>query len=206
MEGQEYLNQISSAVRPVKKPRGKASILSSKIFLVSAIGVVALIFIIILGAILGGSKGDDKSLGYALRLHLDNTSSIIQDYQSSVKSSDLRSSSASLYSILSSTSSNLTNYLDETYGLKDKEIPSGIVSEADLSRDDLESALFNAKINGILDRIYAHQMAHEITLILSEESKLISSTKNSTLEDLLTTSYNSLENLYTKFNDFSETN
>jgi len=203
MDGQEYLNQISSTVRPVKPPR--KSILSSKFFMVGLIGAVALIVIIILGAILSGGKSDNKSLSYALKLHLNNTAEVIQTYQPEVKSSDLRSSSASLYSVLTNTERDLTNYLTETYNFKDKDIPAGIVSEADTERDGLESALFEAKINGILDRIYAHQMAHEISLIMAEETKIYSASSNTTLRGLIDTSYNSLENLYNKFNDFSET-
>ena len=48
-------------------------------------------------------------------------------------------------------------------------------------------------------------MAYEITLLLSEEKKLIEVSKNEALDEALTTSYKSLENLYPKFNEFSET-
>ena len=61
------------------------------------------------------------------------------------------------------------------------------------------------KINGILDRVFAHKMAYEITMILSEESKLIDATKNEAFKEDLKENHNSLENLYDKFNDFSET-
>ena len=69
----------------------------------------------------------------------------------------------------------------------------------------MESELFEAKINGILDRIYAHKMAYEVSMFLSEESDLMNLTKNEALKEALSSSYNSLENLYNSFNDFSET-
>ena len=66
--------------------------------------------------------------------------------------------------------------------------------------------MFEAKINGILDRIYAHKMAYEISLITTREAQIMKSINNDTLNEILTTSYNSLETLYDKFNNFSEAN
>lgn len=203
MEGQEYLNQISAENRPVKKSGGK--IFSSKFFWVGVIGVVALIIIMIIGALLGGNKGGEKNLTYALKLHLDNTAAIISEYQPTVKSSALRSSSASFYGVLTNTSRDLTNYLTERYNFKDKDISQNLTDEAQLNSDGLKAELFEAKINGVLDRVYAHKMAYEIMMIKSEESKIYDSTSNETLKEMMSQSFNSLENLYDNFNDFSET-
>lgn len=159
----------------------------------------------ILGAIINGSKGDEKELNYKLKLHIDNTAKVIQNYQPLVKSSVLRSSSASLSSILSNTSRELNDYLVEKYNFKDKDVDKKIVEAATAKKDELETELFEAKINGILDRIYAHKMTYEISSIMSEEAKLINSSKNAGLKDLLTTSYQSLDNLYRNFSEFSET-
>lgn len=203
MQGQDYLNQISAENRPIKKT-GKG-IFSSKIFMASMIGLIALTIVIIIGLILGGNKGGEKNLSFALKLHLDNTATVISNYQSSVKSSDLRSHSASLYSIISNTSRKLTDYLTEKYDFKEKDVDKNLVEEATLSKDGLEADLFEAKINGNLDRIYAHKMAYEISLLMNEETKLINTTKNSDYKELLTKSYNSLDNLYDSFGNFSET-
>lgn len=203
MEGQEYLNQISASNRPEKKSMNR--FFSSKFFIFAAISVVILIVIMILGAIINGSKGDEKELNYKLKLHIDNTAKVIQNYQPLVKSSVLRSSSASLSSILSNTSRELNDYLVEKYNFKDKDVDKKIVEAATAKKDELETELFEAKINGILDRIYAHKMTYEISSIMSEEAKLINSSKNAGLKDLLTTSYQSLDNLYRNFSEFSET-
>ena len=189
----------------MKEVKSKGGIFSSKYFIVGAIGLGLLILIIIVGAILGANKGGEKDLGYRLKLHLDGTAEAVQEYQPSVKSSELRSSSASLYGVLSNTSKGLGDYLTEKYSIKDKDIGEKIITEATTNRDSLINELFEAKINGILDRIFAHKMAYEITIIMSEESKLYDSTSNETLKGLLDESYKSLENLYDRFNDFSET-
>lgn len=204
MDGQDYLNQISATSRPIKKSSG--AWWRSKYFMLGAGTLVALIVIIIIGAILRGNKGGEKNLSYALKLHLDNTSELISGYQSSVKSSELRSSSASLYGVVTNTSKDLTEFLVEKYEFKDKDISEDLVEEATLNKDGLESELFEAKINGILDRIYAHKMAYEISVITSEEAKIINMTGDSSLKELLEKSHGSLENLYEKFNNFSEAN
>ena len=202
MQGQEYLNQISDENRPVKKSR--RGILNSRFFIVGMAGLIALIIIIIIGSILSNRNNSEKNLNFALKLRLDNTAAIISDYQPKVKSSDLRSSSASLASVLSNTSRDLTDYLTAKYEYKDSDINKILTEEANLSKDELEADLFEAKINGNLDRIYAHKMAYEVSLIMSQENRLINMTKNEALKELLTSSYKSLENLYENFNSFSE--
>jgi hypothetical protein len=89
--------------------------------------------------------------------------------------------------------------------MKPKDANENIAEEETLAKDDLVNELFEAKINGNLDRIYAHKMAYEISLITSREIQLYKSTNNESLKEILDTSYNSLSNLYDKFNDFSET-
>ena len=205
MDGKEYLNQISAMNRPETKTK-KSKLLSSKFFVVGLIGVIGLIVIIIFGAILGGNKGGEKNLSIKLLLHVNNTASVIQEYQPLVKSSGLRSSSASLYSVLSNTSRDVTNYLTNKYNYKEKEVSKDVVESASLAKDGLDADLFEAKINGVLDRIYAHKMAYEISLIMTEEAKIINVAGNTSLKESLTASYNSLNNLYDNFNDFSETN
>lgn len=181
------------------------SFLNSKIFLISAVGIIAFILIAIVGAMLGGGKGSDKDLNIALMLHIENTNGLIQTYQPNVKSSDLRSISASLSSVLSDTDSKLTNYISEKYQIDSDDIEKTVTEEATAKRDELDAELFNAKINGILDRIYTHEMAYEVSLIMSEEAKIINKTSDAVLEEFLTTSYESLNILYNKFETFSET-
>lgn len=207
MDGQQYLNQISQSNRPAAGGGGKlANILHSKFFIVGAIGVGLLIVILIIGAMLGGGEDKSpKSLSYALYLHLDNDAAVIKDYQSSLKSSKLRSSSASLESVFSGTKSQLEEYMKAKYNFKAKDISKGMTQEATLAKDALANSLFEAKINGILDRTYAHKMAYEISLVMAEEATLANSAKDATLQELLETSYGSLTNLYDEFENFSET-
>ena len=205
MDRQEYLNQIAETSQP-KKVGGKkkGSFFSPKMLMIGAICLVLLVAMVIFGNIMSGSKGSEKDRAYALKLHLDNTTSVISEYQKKVKSSILRSSSASLSSILSSTSRDLTTYITEKYNFKAKDVPKKMTEQATLEKDGLEQDLFEAKINGNLDRIYAHKMAYEISLVAAEEANLMNATKNDKLKEVLQTSYDSLSDLYDDFNDFSE--
>ncbi len=203
MDRQEYLNEISASARPITPKRGN-KILSSKFFWVGFIGIVAFIVIAIIGGIIGNSSTGSKDQLFSLILHLDNTVEIIQEYQSSIKSSDLRSYSASLGNILSSSATDLTNYATEKYNFKAKDVKKSISEEETTAKDALYDELFNAKINGYLDRVYAQKFAYEISIIGTRESQLIKATSNSTLQEILTKSYNSLSNLYDNFNNFSE--
>ena len=202
MDKKEYLEQLNASVRPTKKSIANGNFFSSKAFKILAGLVGAIIFFSIIGVIINNNKDILKERTIDLKLHLDNTNVIIDNYQQYVKSSELRSSSASLSSILSSTVSQINDYLLDKY--KMKKIDKKRTEAANPARDKIESELFTAKINGILDRIYAHKMSYEISLIMSEESTIYRATKDEQLKNILNTSYNSLENLSPKFSDFSE--
>lgn len=203
MDNQAYLDQISATTRPAKKsPSNFLSSLTFKII----IGVgIAFIIMAIIGAILSGINGNTKSNSISLKLHFDNLSKTISTYQPSLKSSTLRSYSASLSSIISSTNRDLTAYITEAYEYKDNSVDKKLLSTEAALSDELNQELFNAKINGLLDRTYARKMAYEISIITSREASLIKSLKDDTIKSSLTSSHNSLATLYDDFNNFSET-
>ncbi|MBR3332367.1 hypothetical protein IKG28_01925 [Candidatus Saccharibacteria bacterium] len=203
MDGQTYLSQISGDVRPEKK--SASNIFKSKFFIVGAIGVGGLLLLMLLGLILGGGGKSLEDQAVTLKLRLDNTAEMVSEYQPSIKSSDLRSVSASFNGIITNTGKELTDYLAEAYNFKDNAKKS-IQEDEDLHKDGLNEELFKAKITGVLDRIYAHKMAYEISLIVNMENKLASSTKSETLKNLLETSDKSLRVIYDKFDNFSEAN
>ena len=160
MDGQDYLNQLAASTRPNQKPKNN-NFLSSPIFKVLAIGLLALIAIIIAGSALSSGSSNTKSESILLKYHIDNTLEVISKYQPNVKSSDLRSSSVSLKSVLSNTIRELTDFITETYNPKDIEKKyKEEIEDAALKRDALDSSLFDAKINGILDQIYTNKLTY----------------------------------------------
>ena len=201
MDKQEYLNQISAKNRPPEKPLMK--LLKNKFLWIGVGAVVILIAIAMIGSALGGNKTSGRDQLIALLTRIDNTNSVISEYQPEVKSSDLRSYSASLSSILSTTSSDLTTYMQDKLKFKKKEVPKKIADEETKAKTELTDELFAAKINGYLDRIYALKMAYEISIITTREEQILKSSKTESLNQILTSSHDSLENLYDKFDNFT---
>ncbi|MDO4747005.1 MAG: hypothetical protein Q4A70_01510 [Candidatus Saccharibacteria bacterium] len=208
MDKQEYLNQISAANRPAKSGGKLSKLFSSKIFLLIVGAVAVFILLAIIGAVLSGSRGGMESDSYALKMRIDNTMSVVNNYRKLIKSSVLRSDSVSLQSVLSNTNRDLDSYLADKYKRKSSEINKAIgekkVEQLTLEKDGLEAELFEAKINGNLDRIYAHKLSYEISVIMSEEGKIYNGDSDDTLKSILSTSYTSLENLYNSISNFSE--
>lgn len=208
MDGQDYLEQISKSSKPVKVRQSKmGGLMSSKYVKLIGGALIALVLIMIVGVMLGsGKNGGPKEQSYRLLLHLNGTSSLVQEYQPSIKSSKLRSSAASLYSVLTNTALGITSYLEQKYEFRgDQDIEESIVEQATLETEALNQDLFQAKINGFMDRIMAHKMAYEIRSFQAEEKELWESGVDEQLQNALKSSYDSLENLYPYFNDFSET-
>ncbi|MBR0480076.1 hypothetical protein IJJ49_02350 [Candidatus Saccharibacteria bacterium] len=204
MENKAYLEQISAATRPVKKKN--EGFLSSIYFKVIVGGILGIVAIMILGSILSAGRGSEKTRTISLEVRISNTVEVVKKYQTEVKSSDLRSNGASFLTVLSNTAKELSEFLAEKYEFKEKNVDKEISAKEEPAKNELETDLFSAKINGILDRIFAHKMAYEISVITTREEEIIKSTRNAELKEILTTSYNSLENLYGNFNDFSEAN
>lgn len=204
MDNQEYLNQISTQVAPAKSSSGIGGILKSKFVLVGVIGAVGLILLAILGMVLSSGKTDMKTNLLRLGLHADYTIELIDKYQPNIKSSNLRSSGASLKTILLSTSSEVANYMTDKYGENSDKSSKDLEEQMKTEQDELDSDLFEAKINGILDRVFAYKMAFEITQFENEETAIYNSAKDDELKSILDHSYDSLKILYNEFNDFSE--
>ena len=203
MEAQDYLNQISKTSVPLQKP--KSSFFSSKLFKILLAAVAVIIVAIAASSIVTSVKNSRKNDLISLKLHLDNLSETISDYQPLLKSSALRSSSASLSSIISNTNSELTTYLTEIYDFNAKKVDETLTAAEAALSEELNDDLFKAKINALLDRTYAHKMAYEISIILSRESSILKTISNEKLKSELTSSISSLETLYDNFDSFSET-
>ncbi len=212
MDRQEYLNQISASNRPVNtKPNGKfASILSSKVFLIAAGAVILFILLAVIGGVLSGSKSSPKQKIYAFTMHIDNTTEAFDGYRDKVKSSGIRSYYTTLSSLLVNVKGQLESYLSAKNGdNKDdakKILGEKKIQQLDLERDALINELFEAKINGNLDRVFENKMSYEIATMMNEESDIAKSSGDESLKEIMANSYTSLENLYNQINNISEPN
>lgn len=91
------------------------------------------------------------------------------------------------------------------YNAKVSSAEKNIKDEAQLAKDNLNAELLNAKINGLLDRVFALKIKYEVSVFMEEESDIYKSAGDESLRDILSSSYNSLKTLYEKLDGFSET-
>jgi len=205
MDNFAYLDQISASTNATNSSVAPGNSFfgalfgkkSTRILLLSA--VVAIILCIIF-AIINSIVNRETDYVPRLSLRTTNLSSMVTEYTPTVKSSSLRAAGSSLASILDNMSSNLTTSLGEDY-----EVSEPVAKEEAEVLSSLTTALYEAKINGVLDRTYARQFAYQIVnlLALIEEAK--NSTDDATLKTKLTSSEESLSNIYPAFADYSDT-
>lgn len=201
MDNQAYLDQLAASNRPTK-PNKFLELSSSKIFKLVAAAVGTFILIFIIGAILSSVKGGKQQTLLDFKARLDGISSTIDKYQGSLKSSSLRSHSASLYTIITTTASATGDFIEANYKPDKDSKPSKSEDERTTERDN---DLYDAKINGLLDRTYARKFAYEISVLMSDESKLLKQFDDAGFKNAINSSYNSLSVLKDSFTSFSET-
>lgn len=209
MDKQQYLNHISSnSGRPSSAAApGETSLLDKllvpKNLKIILIALALIIILMIVAASLGSGAEKATELTGRLSLRLGNLNSTISSYSGKIKNPELRAISTSLSTTFTDTSRDLTALLPEL------EIDPGSLSEstsATLETDhitELNTVLYNASLNGILDRVYANNLTRETSLLVSLELDILSRTENTNLTALLTKSSTDLTALHSRISDFA---
>lgn len=203
MDNQTYLDQITASTKPTSS---KKSFFSSQIFKIAALGVGLTIVIIIFGSILGNINNKERDLAEQLSLRMDNLTATIDEYNDSVKSSYLRSIGTSFSAILADTNRDLSDYLIQKYNFNPEKSNSNLVEKELKFADELNADLEEARLNGILDRVYVSKLDLQITLLLSTESDILSRTKNQSLQSIINKSVSSLESLQNNLAEYDNIN
>lgn len=208
MDSLEYLNQISQSNRPIKPAnKVKAKLLNGSIIKIALGGIVLFFLLMIIGSMLGNLNAKPENLTKQLYTRTINLNSTISTYGKTLKSSRLRSINSSLSAVLVNSSNQLSSYIkgEETSSsvlLPDEET---VAAEAQHIAQ-LDSSLNNAKLNGILDRIYASQIDLEVSLLLSMISELEERAKGDTkLITILSDYYSNLKVIHDSLEAYSET-
>lgn len=173
MNNLEYLNEISKSNRPVKT---STSGLNPKTVLKIVIGGV--IAFALLAIISIATNTGPKAVDYAKQINLRtyNLSETLRTYNPSIKNSNLRAISISLSSVLTDASNKFNTY----FSFNDIDpSPSNDVSESEAAMsEELNLTLNNAKLNGILDRIYLNQIQLQVALLSSLIAQALSRNNN----------------------------
>lgn len=177
----EYLNTIAKDNRPVKP--AKSGISGGTIAKIALGGLALFILLMILGSALGNKSSKSLDLTKQLFARTTAVNEITTSYGKTLKSSQLRAISLSLSSVLTGAENQLNTYFAES-DIDPKLSEKTATSEAALTAN-LDQTLTNAKLNGILDRIYANQIQLQVSLLLSLISQGLSRTKDDGLISIL---------------------
>lgn len=201
MNNLEYLNQISQETRPTA---AKKSASMSLIIKIAVGGLLAFLFIMCLGMALGSGKTTPTDLTKQLYVRTANLNTSLTTYNKSLKSSQLRAIGTSLNGVLTSASASLTNYLSSE-GDKDADLnpPEKLLAVETDTIESLDTALNNAKLNGILDRVYANQIQLQVSLLITFISQLEQRTKDTDLLDIISQYQSNLTVIEQSLKDYS---
>ena len=201
MNDLEYLNQISAKPAPVQP-----TLFDKKTKLILIVAATVLLLVVILAAVAGSSSGSEPTATSELsRLYQrsDTLEKTLTTYTPSVKSSALRSSAASLSTILAELKSTSNTYFTAS-GAKLEDYPLPTADSKNLTA--MSSALESARLNGILDRTFAHELDYQIRYLIIIEDSTLAKSSDSSLTTFLKSSKASLERLRDTFASFSESN
>jgi len=203
MNSLEYLNQISVPLKSSATAPSLLDKINKKVALI-VLGVLgALIFGLVIFSILKSRSLEIPELAplNSLYLRIDSLSKTIETYNPKVKSPSLRSTGQSLSIILAKNRSELSSLLASDYG----EEAATLTADNSLLDEikEYETSLEKARLNGILDRNYASELAYQISVLLIYETSAASKTSNSSVDSFVKSSTSSLETLKSDLEAFS---
>lgn len=203
MDNLEYLNQISQSNRPTKT--SSISGLSWRLIMKFLLAFVVIISVLV-GVIILTTNGTTKTSTltkqvYARSIYLNEA---LSQYNSKLKSSQLRAIGISLAGTLTNASSQIATYVASTSS--DKNALALSTSAATEEADNINSlylALDHARLNGLLDRTYAAQIQYQVSILIAMVSQLEARTEDAALLSILQTFDSSLTTIEQSFESYS---
>lgn len=189
-----YLDEIA----PVQH---KESFLDGKIKKLIGFGALAIVLVIMLSIFASSLSGNRKNDWTELSLNLKNTSSIVSNGKTSIKSNKLRSINSEISIFIVNTENDITPYLEELK-ITEKNIPESTKNR--LSVTPTIERLEDANLNAVYDRTYTREMAFQLSQLLNSLQKTYKSTKSESAKEFLSTSYDNLESSYNSLVDFDK--
>jgi hypothetical protein len=211
MDNMAYLQQIAGVDNSVAQRAQKGDNPLKKIFNVwTLIGLVVLTLVICVTAVIVNSmnKVDTKDQDLMAESYWTShylSDSTIKDYSKYVKNSDIRSMTSSLEGVLREIKLNYNDLLKTKFGVevakmkpKEDAIPMAVLE----LNTQLNSTLEDARLNGILDRVFLREMTMQIAYLQSYQSEIAERTKDEDVKVFATKAEANLENIYNQFHGF----
>ena len=210
MNNKDYLDKIASEARPLTASApgflGSALHLSMKQLKIIGIAIAAIFLVLIIAMIASsGNKNTERDYVDTAYLRTKDLSKVIDDYRTKIRSSELRSMAMSLKSVLLETNYALSSTLTNNFEAKNPDTPEKESTATDETAiiGELTASLEEARLNALLDRVFAREYTYQISLLISLETDIINRTKIDLLKSSLTSSRSNLETLHEQFDNFS---
>lgn len=211
MDNMAYLQQIAGVDNSMKtkaKPNSPfAKLLNVWTFVGLGIFIALIIGVSLIAAALNkvDTKDQDLMKQSYWRSHyiIDET---MEKYADILKSSDLRDKTSSLKSVLNEIMLNSKNLLLDKTGFdieSTNEEEDSLAVEEKAAIDEFNTELENARLNGILDRIYIREIAMQIAYLRSYQSEIVERTKDDDFRSAAEKAESNLDNLYNQFHNFN---
>lgn len=210
MDNMAYLQQISgvnNSLNSKAKKKGPLSkILNVWVFVGIGLFIALIVGVSVLVATLNKVDTKDQDLMtqsfWMANYLIDDT---FTGYTDLVKDSGIRNMSASLKSVLSEIKLGYKTIMEEEYGINvenlSKEEDPIVVGEGE-HNDELNTKLENARLNGILDRVYLREITMEIAYLRSYQSEIVERTSNENVKAFALKAEGNLKDLYDQFYDY----
>ena len=188
-----YLDEIAG---PQKQPG-----MSNKLFLGIIAGAVLIIVIFFIALFSGG---DSKAISTErLALRLQTLQKVSDGTHKNLKDSKLRALNSRLITQLTNTNRDIAAPL-KAAGINIKKTDKKLTAQE--NGEKLTKKLEDARLNGMLDRVYANEMSHELETSAIMMENLFKSTKSKSLKKFLEDSYDDLSALQKEFEDYTGSN
>ena len=198
-----YLNQIAKDNRVAQVSADKDRLFDPKWIKLIIGAVVAVILMMIIGGILGNLGHGQRDSLDRVYMRAKNLNETIQQYNSKVKSSELRAMGNSLSTVLSETTAKVTALLASEYDAKGAEPQNEkIANEEEEEIAEVRANLEYGRMNGFLDRYFVREMSREIVLLMSLETETIDRTSSSAVKEAMAGLWNNLKQLSSQFENY----
>lgn len=164
---------------------------------------LAVVFMVAVGIISLNSGNGSTKVAQNAYLRFDNLSKVTTKYHKYLKDSKLSSTDSNFTIFMTNAQRDLVDPMAKN-GLLLKNIDKKLKSTEATYSDDVATKLEDARLNAILDRAYAREMAYQAQLILEMYNKMAKSTSKS-IKDNATKTIPNLEPIQKAFADFDET-
>ena len=195
-QSSDYLDQIAAQAQPPKRARW----VSKKLVYGGGIAILLVVLASIIAVTFAGAQRGPTE---QLLARLNATQPVVDEAQSTLRNSQLRSlnSNLSIY---------FTNTLRDSaepfaaVGIETATLSTGVTEQEAAATTELTNRLEDARLNAIFDRTYALEMDYQLATIMTLMQEAYNTTSNESLRTFLSNAYDNLAPTQKAFADFNE--